>query len=411
MMEYYKLVILGEYSTQKNSILKQYINHVFAEDLRLTIGADFYAKVANFGESKVALRIWDLRCEKRFKFLLPAYIKGAHGAIFLYDISNRNTLNHLSEWIEIMREHAGDVPIVLAGNKIDLEEFRKISYDDGLQISKDNKLSGFLEVSNNPGENVEDLFNLVVHSMIQTQTSKIGHELIEPEGISELEFEVNKYLELKLESAKTNIYVGGKIFKQCRFLLLNISKERVREYDRIDSIDEAAEELDPSMETGRAKKHYLAPDTEFWGHCSNIQAWYENNYATRMLHRNLAFPLLNALVEVGDPLAKKVFKEEITLRLKSGYPSVVLYLINQDYLKYLTKGELNIIFENPDFIRNLLKWPKHFKDIPKWLFEKIKAKLEDLKCPYCGIKIKKALIQKFLRGKSIKCEYCYSDVI
>ncbi|GAG33309.1 unnamed protein product, partial [marine sediment metagenome] len=247
---------------------------------------------------KISLRIWDLAGEDRFRVLLPAFVKGADGAIFLYDITNRNTLNHLSNWIQLIKENAGDVPVVLAGNKLDLEESRNISYDEGLQVSKDRKLSGFLEVSGKTGENVDDLFKMVTHSMIQPYTSDIRQGLIEPECISGLEFKVNKYLELKLESAKTNLYVGGKLFNQCKFLLLNIPEDGVRDYDEIESIDEAAEELDSSMEPGRLKKHYLSPDTEFWGHCSNLQAWYENDYDTRMLHRNLAFTLLKALVKV-----------------------------------------------------------------------------------------------------------------
>jgi len=411
MKEYYKLVILGEGSLQETSLLNKNVSRIFEGDLKVTIGANFCVKAVNFEGSKVLLRIWDLQSEERFRVLLPAFIRGAHGAIFSFDITNRNTLNQISDWIKLVRENLGDVPIILVGNNLDLEESRTISYDEGLQISKDSKLSGFLEVSGKTGENIEDLFNLVVHSMIQVEALKLKYGLIKPEHIDDLEFKVNKYVELKLKGAKTNIYVGGKLFRQCKFLLLNISKESVREYDEINSIDEAAEELDSSMEEGRIKKHYLSPDTEFWGHCSNIQAWYESDYDTRLLHRNLAFPLLKALVEVGDSLAKKVFKEEIMLRLKSGYPSVVLHLINEDYLKYITKRELNVIFENPDFIRNLSKWPKLFKDVPKWLFEKIKTKLRVLKCQYCGIKISEALIQKLLSGRSIKCNYCYSEVV
>jgi len=406
-----KVMLLGEESSPKTALTHQYVSGYFAEDLKLTIGVDFYSKTVNFEEQKVKMQIWDFGGEERFRFLLSQYCRGADGAIFLYDITNRNTLNHLSDWIQIMRENAGDIPIVLAGNKLDLEESRNISYDEGLQVSRDSNLSGFLEVSGKTGENVEELFNLILHSMIQTYTSRIRQGLIKPECINGLEFRVNEYLDLKLRNAKTNIYVGGKLINQCKYLLLNIPSDKIRDYDEIESIDEAAEMLDSSMERGRSNVHYISPDTEFWGHCSNLQAWYENDYDTRMLHRNLAFTLLKALVEVGDPIAKKVFKEEIALRLESGYPSVVLHLINQYYLKYLTKGELNTILENPDFIKNLSKWHKHFKHIPKWLLEKIKAKLKDLKCPYCSMKIPKALSQKILSGKSIKCEYCYSNII
>ena len=138
--------------------------------------------------------------------------------------------------------------------------------------------------------------------------------------------------------------------------------------------------------------------------------WYENDYDTRILHRNLAFPLLRALVKVGDPLAKRVFKEEIALRLERGYPSVVIHLINQGYLKYFNKKELKFILENQNFINNLSKWFTQFKDMPKGLSEKIKANLRNLKCHYCNTKIAQTLIQKHLKGESVRCEYCYTSI-
>jgi hypothetical protein len=159
---------------------------------------------------------------------------------------------------------------------------------------------------------------------------------------------------------------------------LDIPVGRTEDYAEIDSIDEAAERLNRSMERGKPRKYYISPDIEFWGHCSNLQVWYENNYDTRILHSNLAFPLLTALVKAGDPLANKVFREEIALRLASGYPSVVQHLINENYLKYLKKEEIDCILEDKDFIRNLPKWFNDFEDIPKWLSKRIKGKLKHI---------------------------------
>ncbi|TXT61412.1 MAG: Leucine-rich repeat domain protein [Promethearchaeota archaeon] len=159
------------------------------------------------------------------------------------------------------------------------------------------------------------------------------------------EYKVNEYLKLKLENGVTNIYVKERRFRQCMYLLLNIPTENIRDFDEIDSIDEAAEFLDRSMEGSRVGKHNITPDVEFWGHCSNLQAWVENGYDTRILHRNLAFPLLKRLVEVGDPNAKKVFKEEIALRIASGHSTVISFLTEEGYLKYLNSEEFETLFE------------------------------------------------------------------
>lgn len=157
------------------------------------------------------------------------------------------------------------------------------------------------------------------------------------------EYKVNKYLTVRLENDRTYIYVNNRRFRQCMYLLMNISIEKAEEYSEINSIDEAAENLDRSLE---GNPTLIEPQMEFWGHCSNIQAWAENDYDTRLLHRNLAFPLLRKLVEAGDPKAKRVFKEEIAIRLSSRHQTVFNYLFHQGYLKYLDINELESIFED-----------------------------------------------------------------
>ncbi|MFX1353119.1 MAG: hypothetical protein ACFFGP_04085, partial [Promethearchaeota archaeon] len=178
-----------------------------------------------------------------------------------------------------------------------------------------------------------------------------------------LYFKINEYLTLKLEHSRTNIYVKGRLFNQCKYLLLDIPTSQIHHYDTIESIDEAADHLNRSLEGSRGSySHNITPKTEFWGHCSNMQAWAENGYDTRLLHRNLAFPLLKALVDAGDPQARKVFKEQIALRIVSGYPSVVEFLSQQGYLQYLTSHELQTISEDPQFITGLLDNFQYFNE-------------------------------------------------
>jgi len=156
------------------------------------------------------------------------------------------------------------------------------------------------------------------------------------------EFKVNDYLSLKLEGNSTNIYVKGRLFQQCKFLLLNIPIDEITSFDAVESIDEAADKLDRSLENP-SSNFMIPPETEFWGHCSNLQVWYENNYDTRLIHSNLAFPLLKRLVEAGDVNAKKVSKEEIVNRYIEGNETVQTYLMEQGYLTNLESEELKLL--------------------------------------------------------------------
>ena len=162
-----------------------------------------------------------------------------------------------------------------------------------------------------------------------------------------MEFIINEFLSLKLENDITLIYVAGELFRQSKFLLLEIPVRDVTSLDEIKSIDEAAQELSRSLEPQDefSRVDRIPPVTEFWGHCSNLQAWYEHDYNTKLLHSNLAFPLLKKLTEAGDLAARRVFKDEIAKRYNSGIENVRKFLEERNYLSFLTKEEFHSLID------------------------------------------------------------------
>ena len=164
------------------------------------------------------------------------------------------------------------------------------------------------------------------------------------------DFKINEYITLKLEENKTKIYIKGKYFRLCKSLFLDLFTRESFLINEIKSIDEIREDLEIPQES----KVNIPPDAEFWGHCSNLQTWYEHNYDTRLIDSKLAFPLLKELVRVGDPLAKKMFKEEIVRRFECGYLPVIFYLMIEEYFDYyLSEEERLSLFLDPVFKENL----------------------------------------------------------
>ncbi|MFX1481199.1 MAG: hypothetical protein ACFFCI_24220 [Promethearchaeota archaeon] len=202
---------------------------------------------------------------------------------------------------------------------------------------------------------------------------------------NKLEFKVNDLLTLKLENDKTFIYINEKRFIQCLRLLLQIPLEGSNLFKEVESIDEAEKIYKQSLWRNRVVEGLMArpsrfqnktitPEQEFWGHCSNIQAWVEHDYDTRLLHSNIAFPLLKGLSDAADPKARRIFEEEIVKRFESGHASVVNYLLNQGYLQYINQDRLKAL---------LKKYSIHC--------ENCDAELTDLTqkyCPECGISLK-----------------------
>ena len=172
-------------------------------------------------------------------------------------------------------------------------------------------------------------------------------------------FVINDHLTVALILGETKIFVNNIFFRLCKYLLLNIPIEETEKYDSINSIDEATQYLDGSMENPW-ETSLIPPETEFWGHCSNLQMWAEYNYDTCLLHSNLSFPLLKILSRVGDLVAKRVFKDEIIKRIESGYPPVIQYLFEEGYFEIFNEEELESMllilndkaFENLEIIEN-----------------------------------------------------------
>lgn len=160
-----------------------------------------------------------------------------------------------------------------------------------------------------------------------------------------LKFTINKFLDLRLEDGKTNVYVNNELFIHCKYILLNITLDKIEEFERIYSIDEAIERLDKYGEIPGDNKRLLFPETIFWAHCSNLQVWYENEYNTCLIHSNLAFPLLKELTKAGDTLAAKVFREEVAKRFENSNMNVRQFLLYNHYLDCLNKEELDVLLK------------------------------------------------------------------
>jgi len=175
------------------------------------------------------------------------------------------------------------------------------------------------------------------------------------------QFKVNEYLTLKFYNDNTHVYINNEVVEVCKYLLIDIPLDKVEDFDDFDSIDEVSEHLDKRME----RKDVDIPQEEiFWGHCSNLQAWYENGYDTRLLHSNLAFPLLKKLTKAGDPHAQKVFKNEIAQRFSSLHLPVVFFLLDGGYLTYLSKEEKETLFSSCGIVKVLLHEIFEVKDSP-----------------------------------------------
>lgn len=154
----YKLVVAGEGGVGKTTLIIRYCEGIFKHDTRTTVGVGFASREVQLRGESIKLQIWDFGGEERFRFILPAYCKGANAAILAFDSTRFQSMKNLPEWVDIIRKNAGDIPIVLVGTKVDLKDQRTVKLEDGEDFSKRNKLQDYFDVSSKTGLNVDTVF-------------------------------------------------------------------------------------------------------------------------------------------------------------------------------------------------------------------------------------------------------------
>eukprot|EP01118_Nematostelium_gracile_P004645 TRINITY_DN154_c0_g2_i1.p1 TRINITY_DN154_c0_g2~~TRINITY_DN154_c0_g2_i1.p1 ORF type:complete len:223 (-),score=58.33 TRINITY_DN154_c0_g2_i1:154-777(-) len=173
----FKYIIIGPSGVGKSCLLLQFTDKRFHTDHDLTIGVEFGARMANIDGKQIKLQIWDTAGQESFRSITRSYYRGAHGALLVYDITRRETFNHLKGWLAEVREHSNkEMVIMLIGNKTDLEHKRAVTYEEGRLFAEDHGLI-FMETSAKTAANVDEAF---------LQTAKKIYEKVK-EGVVDME--------------------------------------------------------------------------------------------------------------------------------------------------------------------------------------------------------------------------------
>jgi small GTP-binding protein len=169
----YKIVIAGAKDVGKSSLIARFCDNVFKEDMKATIGVDFKRKNITVkgahNDISIELNIWDFAGEEKYRTLFPSYAHGASAAFILFDTSNKDSLNDIDSWIEIIDENAfPNIVKQVIGTKIDLIAERQVSKEAAADFCKKyDWCETIISTSSKTGENVEEAFLEVVKEIIK----------------------------------------------------------------------------------------------------------------------------------------------------------------------------------------------------------------------------------------------------
>ena len=159
--EHHKVVLLGASGVGKSSIALRYVRNTFFEYNESTIGAAFLSMPVSYEGREISLDIWDTAGQERYSSLAPMYYRGASTAIIVYDITSVETLNQAKRWIREVRSSIDNCPIVLVGNKLDLETLRKVTTQSVAEYTLDQDID-HIESSAKSSNGIQDIFKKVI---------------------------------------------------------------------------------------------------------------------------------------------------------------------------------------------------------------------------------------------------------
>ena len=173
-----QLLIIGDSTVGKTSILSRFANGIFNSNYLATVGLDSFTKDEIIDDKTVRIKIWDTAGQERYKSLTKGFFRNAEGVMLVYDVTNSETYENLKFWLQSIKNNTspdmGEIPIILIGNKIDCED-REVKLEEAENFWKEQGYPYF-ETSAKTGENIDNTIKYLVKKVINIKEGKKDDE-------------------------------------------------------------------------------------------------------------------------------------------------------------------------------------------------------------------------------------------
>ncbi len=160
-----KIIVAGNASVGKTTLLKRYIEGKFKPTSKMTVGVEHFIKEFQHFNTLYKMQLWDLGGQDRFRYIIDIALHGAQGALLLFDITNYNSFISLDNWVQLLRSQNKELPILLVGTKCDLYECAVVKNVLIPKIIERNQFCDYIETSSKTGQNIESVFESLVNSL------------------------------------------------------------------------------------------------------------------------------------------------------------------------------------------------------------------------------------------------------
>ena len=167
----FKLLLLGDSSVGKTSILLKYISNKFDESSISTMGVDYKDKIIDYNKFKIRLQIWDTSGEEKFRSITKNFYRNADGLLVVFDLTKKESFHNVGSWINEAEENNDKLKIILIGNKLDLKDGRIVTIDVAKKFAEKNNLK-YIETSAKDGTNINESFQTIIDLLFDGKSSE-----------------------------------------------------------------------------------------------------------------------------------------------------------------------------------------------------------------------------------------------
>ena len=161
----FKIVLLGESSVGKTSIVNRLLRNRFSDPLESTIGASFTTYNLSINNKLMNFEIWDTAGQERYNALAPMYYRKSDIALIVYDLTSPDSLDRARRWIIELKRMTDIKLVILVASKYDLVDDKCKLIKDGQKMASDHNIE-FMLTSAKTNHNIQQLFNDIGHKMV-----------------------------------------------------------------------------------------------------------------------------------------------------------------------------------------------------------------------------------------------------
>lgn len=188
-----KIITLGETDVGKTCFILKYVHNTFQDVFLSTVGVDYQIKFLQLEKDMYKIVFADTAGQEQFNAIAANSIKSANGIILMYNIANKKSFEKISDWMACISEFKDEnFPILLVGNKCDLEKERQVSMEEGKKLAKHYNLI-FMEVSNKEGKNVEEAAQAIINKIYKTRKELLkDYDIVDSIELKNIKIEKKK---------------------------------------------------------------------------------------------------------------------------------------------------------------------------------------------------------------------------